>query len=530
MPKITIDGREVEVPSGATILDAARKLGIDVPTLCFLEGYEPSTSCLACMVKVADTGRLVPACATRAVDGMHVESETAEVRDVRRTALELLLSDHVGDCFAPCDFGCPAHMNIPLMLRQIAEEDLRGAIETVKRDIALPAVLGRICPAPCEKACRRAPADGAVAICLLKRYVADVDLASDPPYLPECQPATGKRAAVVGGGPAGLAAAYYLLRDGHAVTLFEQQPALGGRLRHETTEDEVPRDVLDGEMALITRLGAEVLPSTPVGDDPSLDGLTRRFDAVLVACGATEKDTFERWGLQAGTRGVRVNRETYETGREGVFAAGNAIRTKGLVIRSAADGKEVAVSIDQFLSGQPVRGPGKRFSSRMGRLSEAELAQVMADADKAPRHDPEAGEGFPRDEAVRQAGRCLHCDCRALATCRLKRYAEMYGADAKRYGGQRAPFHQSTQHAEVIYEPGKCIDCGLCIEIAARAREPLGLTFIGRGFDVHVGVPFDRSLQEALSKVAAECVAACPTAALAMKEESHPSKATITRP
>ena len=519
MPKITIDGHEVEVPPGATILDAARKLGIDVPALCFLEGYAPSTSCLACTVKLLGSNRLVPSCATQAVDGMQIESETPEVHDVRRTSLELLLSDHVGDCFAPCDFGCPAHMNIPLMLRQIAEEDLPGAIETVKRDIALPAVLGRICPAPCEKACRRAPADGAVAICLLKRYVADVDLASDDPYLPECKPSTGKRVAIVGGGPTGLSAAYYLLQSGHAVTVFEERPALGGRLRHETTEDELARDVLDGEIALVTRLGAEVRPGTRIGDDPSLDDLARRFDAVLVACGATKKETFDRWGLHAGTRGVEINRETYETSVPGVFAAGNAIRTKGLVIRSVADGKEVAVSIAQHLAGLPVTGPVKRFSSRIGRLSDAELAELMADASEAPRSQPEGREGFAPDEAVRQAGRCLHCDCRALATCKLKQYADQYGADPKRYRGERAPFQQSTQHSLVIYEPGKCINCGLCIEIAAQAQEPLGLTFIGRGFDVRVGVPFNRPLQEALSKVAAECAAACPTAALALKEK-----------
>ncbi len=526
MPKITIDRCEVEVPEGATILDAARKLGIDIPTLCFLDGYPPSTSCLACIVKLADRGKLVPSCATAAVDGMAVESETPEVHDVRRTTLELLLSDHLGDCFAPCDFGCPAHMNIPQMLRQIAAEDLRGAIETVKRDIALPAVLGRVCPAPCEKACRRAPADGAVAICLLKRYVADVDLASDDPYLPECEAPTGKRVAVAGGGPTGLAAAYYLLRAGHAVTLFEKQPVLGGQLRRETTEEELPRDVLDAEIAQITRLGPEVRLGTSGADRPSLAELAGRFDAVLLACGATDQATFADWGLKSGKRGAEIDRDTFETSSPGVFAAGNAVRTKGLVIRSAADGKEAAASIGRFLAGRPTAGPGKRFSSRMGRLDEAETTELMAGADPAPRTDPEGAAGYAHDEAVRQAARCLHCDCRALATCKLKRYAEEYGADPKRYGGERASFCQSRQHAEVIYEPGKCIRCGLCIEIAARAQEPLGLTFIGRGFDVRVGVPFDRTLQEALSRVAAECVAACPTAALAWKGPS-PEPAAI---
>src|SRR5512142_469020 len=137
MPRLTIDHREVEVPPGATVLDAARKLGIEIPTLCFLEGLKPSTSCLVCMVKVRNQNRLVPSCATVAVDGMEIDSETEEVHQVRRTALELLLSDHLGDCLAPCHFTCPAHMDIPAMLRQISAENLRDAIATVKDTIAL---------------------------------------------------------------------------------------------------------------------------------------------------------------------------------------------------------------------------------------------------------------------------------------------------------------------------------------------------------------------------------------------------------
>lgn len=531
MPKITIDDRQVEVPAGATILDAARKLGIDVPTLCFLEGYKQSTSCLACMVKILGPNRLVPSCATEAVDGMRIESETLEVRQVRRTALELLLSDHVGDCRAPCQFTCPAHMDIPTMLRQIADDDLRAAIATVKRDIALPAVLGRICPAPCEKGCRRRAADGPVAICELKRYVADADLASGGPCLPECRPATGKRVAIIGAGPTGLSAAYYLAQHGHAPIVFGENDTPGGRLRSKTSEDKLPPDVLAREIDTILQLGVELRASTPIGQERSLadwqsDG---HFDAVLVACGAAKKEVFTRWALEATKRGVAVKKETFETNLEGIFAAGSAIRGKCLVVRSVADGKEAAVAIDQYLTGQPVRGPEKLFSSRMGRLADDELAQFLADASQAPRRDPPGTDGFGSRDAIEQAGRCLHCDCRALETCKLRAYAELCGADPKRYHQQREPFQQFTQHSLVIYEPGKCINCGLCIEIAARAKEPLGLTFIGRGFDVRVGVPFNRSLEQALTKVAAECVAACPTAALALKGTGRRSELEIGR-
>ncbi len=527
MPRITIDNREIDVPQGTTVLEAARRLGIDVPTLCYFEGYKPSTSCLVCVVKLAQTGRLVPSCATQVTDGMEVESETDEVHAARRTALELLLSDHVGDCLAPCHFACPAHMDVPGMLRQITHEDFHDALVTVKRDIALPAVLGRICPKPCEKGCRRAAADGAVAVCGLKRFVADVDLASDEPYLPECKPDSGKRVAVVGAGPAGLAAAWELRQQGHAVTLLDEGEEPGGRLWRETTEEELPREVLRAEAGLVLRLGAEIRARTRVGEAIPLDEIRRQFDAVLLACGAIQKDTVERWGLKSSPRGIAVTKGTYETGVPGVFAAGSALRGKGMVVRSVADGKEAAQCIGQFLRGEAVTGPPSEYSVRAGRMDRDEVADLVAAASLAPRHDEDAACGFDAGEAAEQAGRCLHCDCRALADCKLRRYAAKYGAEPNRFRGERARMLQDHRHGEVVYEPGKCINCELCIQIAAAAGEPLGLTFIGRGFDVRVGVPFDRSLAEALSRVAAQCVAACPTAALAFKDDRQRSELPI---
>ncbi|MHC4890884.1 MAG: FAD-dependent oxidoreductase, partial [Planctomycetota bacterium] len=232
MPKLTIDNRQVEVDNGVTILDAAGKLRIEIPTMCFLKGHKASTSCMVCLVKVEGLGKLVPSCGTIAQDGMRVESDSEEVRQARRAALELLLSDHLGDCIGPCQITCPARMNIPLMIRQIAGGSLRDAIATVKKDIALPAVLGRICPKPCERVCRRAAFDEAVSICLLKRCVADIDLQSPNLYLPPCKTTQDKRVAIVGAGPAGLAAAYYLTQDGLSCTLFDEHEQPGGTLRY----------------------------------------------------------------------------------------------------------------------------------------------------------------------------------------------------------------------------------------------------------------------------------------------------------
>lgn len=519
---MTIDNRTITVPEGATLLEAARKLGIDVPTLCHRDGAPPQTSCLVCMVKLVDFGRLVPACATAAEEGVRVESETDEVHQVRRTALELLLSDHLGDCLAPCDLSCPANMDIPTMLRRIADGKLREAIATVKRDIALPAVLGRICPAPCEKACRRRSIDAAVAICELKRLVADVDLASELPYMPPCEPPSGKQVAIIGAGPSGLAAAYYLTQQGHACTIFEQGPRPGGRLLSETTDEQLPRDVLSAEIDTILALGPDLRLNERIGDKVGFERLRDEFDAVLIAAGASAREHAEAWGLEVTARGIEVDKQTYQTPSEGLFAAGTAIRGKGLVVRGVADGKEAAVSIGQFLAGNMVVGPESRFNTRMGRLEEAELALFLEGASRKPRTEPfDTAAGYTADEGAAEAARCLHCDCRKLDDCRLRKYAQQYGANPRRYAAERRPFEQDRRHAEVIHEPGKCIACGLCIEIARAGGEPLGLTFVGRGFDVRVAAPLDESLAAALSRVAAECIAACPTAALARNEHRH---------
>jgi predicted molibdopterin-dependent oxidoreductase YjgC len=154
MPKLTIDGQSVEIAPGATILETAQSLGIEVPTRCPRAGLPHYTSCLLCVVEETTSGKLLPSCAALAHDGMVIETRNGAVEESRRMALDLLLSEHVGDCDAPCRRACPAHMNIPLMIRQIGRGEMREAIMTVKRHIALPAVLGRICPAPCERACK----------------------------------------------------------------------------------------------------------------------------------------------------------------------------------------------------------------------------------------------------------------------------------------------------------------------------------------------------------------------------------------
>jgi len=301
---LAIDGRQVTVPPDATILDAAERLGIEVPTLCYHSMLVPFASCWICVVEWMERGKLVPSCSTKVAAGMTIETANARVRDTRKMCLELLLSDHCGDCEGACRVTCPAGCDVQGYLSAIANGDDLAAVIRIKETLALPAALGRICPHPCEDECRRQGHDDPLAICALKRFAADIDLNNERPYRPSVKPDTGKRIAVIGAGPAGLACAYYARQTGHAVTIFDAQPEPGGMLRYGIPEFRLPRDVLAREIAQITELGVDLRFGRRLGDNLFLadlrtaqtsevsrtsevfDSQRPPFDAIFIAVGA----------------------------------------------------------------------------------------------------------------------------------------------------------------------------------------------------------------------------------------------------
>ena len=346
MPKLSIDGRKVEVREGATVLHAARALGIDIPSLCHLDGFEPSTSCMACVVRIDGADALVPSCATAVREGMEVESESAEVRAARRMALELLVSDHTGDCVAPCQTADAARADIPAFLRRVASGDVEGAAAILEAAGIWLDDPDRLDLARAEKACRRGRFDEALAIGRLARFASE-------------------------------------MRAGPSVV-----------------EEEPPR------------------PRT--------------------------------------------------------------------------------------------------FSVRTGRLGEEEMAQLLAGAGRSARVRPAESEaGYVLDEAQAEARRCTHCDCRQAHSCRLRDACEAYGVQVRRFRTARRSLELDRSHPDILYEPGKCILCGLCAQVAERAGAPIGLALVGRGFETRLKTPFGVPLAEALGDSAGACADVCPTGALA---------------
>jgi ferredoxin len=182
----------------------------------------------------------------------------------------------------------------------------------------------------------------------------------------------------------------------------------------------------------------------------------------------------------------------------------------------------MAVSVNQLLNNLPVTGYERRFNSVMGKLQEGEGKIFAQQAGDSSVIIPGNGslQGYTSAEAVDESERCFRCDCRKQVSCKLRRYSDLYTGDQLRFKADvREKLELNMQHDIVLYEPGKCIKCGLCVKITEKSKEDLGLTFIGRGFNVKVNVPLNHSLKKGLTLVAKECVESCPTAALAVKNQ-----------
>jgi NADPH-dependent glutamate synthase beta subunit-like oxidoreductase len=429
--KLTIDGKEIEVDKGATVLQAAQAAGVYIPTLCYHPDLQPYGGCRLCIVEIENMRGLPTSCTTPATAGMNVKTNTEQLLKLRRSYLTLILTEHPNACLTchrrercrpydiclrqvsvdqrcvscpsnyrcelqrvtdyigisdvplpykykelpvnydreplirrdynlcilcgrcvqmcadhrgigaisfvnrgfdtvvstafdkplqesncrfcgacvevcpvgalmdseatyrpdrdweevavPCKHACPAGIDAPLYVTLVGEGKYQESLAVVREKVPFPGVLGRVCIHPCEEACRRGAMNEPISIRFLKRFVADRDAGLWKHYSKKL-PSTGKKVAIVGSGPAGLTAGYYLAKAGHAVTVFEQFSRAGGMMRVGIPDYRLPPDVLDGEIDIIKEAGVEIKLNTRID---SVDALfSEGYDAIFLAPGA----------------------------------------------------------------------------------------------------------------------------------------------------------------------------------------------------------------------------------------------------
>lgn len=426
--KITIDGREMETQKGKSILQTSLEGGIYIPHLCHHSDLSPIGACRLCVVEIEGIEGLPTSCTTQADDGMVIRTKSEEINEMRRLAMELMLSGHQADCgtcvkylncelqslkqylvedhlsvkrrsrlfgstdnnplflhdsnkcilcgrcvrachelrgvgvlfykkkgeetyigigsekdlsladagcrfcgacaevcptgaimdkeefgkgksrkaaLLPCSSTCPAEIDIPRYIRFIREKNYAAATAVIREKVPFPKVLGYVCNHPCETACRRGEVNQPISVCGLKRYAAEHDEQRLWEKNVNKKPSTEKKVAIIGSGPAGLTAAYYLTIQGHSVTIFEALPLAGGMLRYGIPEYRLPREVIDSEIKDIEQIGVEIKTNTRV---ESIDDLLEEgYEAVLVAVGAHKGVKLRIPG--ANGEGVLVNTE-----------------------------------------------------------------------------------------------------------------------------------------------------------------------------------------------------------------------------
>lgn len=678
--QLKINGREVTARAGQTILEVVEEQGIDtIPTLCHSPELEPYGSCFLCVVEVKNRPNLVPACATRVAPGMEVTTRNERILASRKTALELLISNHYADCVSPCQLGCPAGVDAQGYIALAAMGEYRRAVDLIREANPLPAVCGRVCVRKCEVVCRRADIDQPVGINWIKRYVTDQPGAYEG--RPAREPETGKSVAIVGAGPAGLTAAWFLGRRGHRPVLYEAMERGGGMLRYGIPAYRLPDEVMDAEIGYIERAGAEIRYGVRVGKDVTIEDLRARHDAVFIAVGAWagnamrvegERDTAgvvqgidflrekaDRPTPVAGTvvvvgggntamdcartawrcgaekviilyrrtkaempadkmeihdcveegieiielaapvgivktdgrlkalrcirmklgepdasgrrrpvpmegsefdfpcdlaitaigqeavlagmksiggtdlevhawKTVKVDPHTLATNIPGVFAGGDgADDGPTVVIDAIRDGQRAARAIDAHLRGEPLpREPFVITKEFWGKPGRAELGEIP----ESPRHEihlidvaeragsfREVATGFEPEDTRHEADRCLSCGCVRFDDCKLRLYAEEYGADLNSFAGQARRHKVDDRHPYIVYDPNKCVLCARCIRTCARVLPISALGLVNRGFKTEMRPAMNDPLAETSCVACGNCIDACPTGALTPK-------------
>ncbi|EHK9018534.1 formate dehydrogenase subunit alpha [Vibrio vulnificus] len=419
MIQIVIDGKYRIVEAGQTVLQAAKVCGVEIPSLCGMNRSGEKIPCDLCVVEV-ESGGPRRACELEVYNGLTVKTQSEALSTHRKQALNRIMSDHYADCEAPCKTACPAGVDIQSYLYHIAQNDHQKAIEVIKRTLPMPLSIGRVCPAFCESECRRSLVDDAIAIRQLKRHAADADLAAQEAYTPEKKADKNKRIAIVGSGPGGLTAGYYLTNEGYQVDVFEAMPQAGGWLRYGIPEYRLPKSILDKEIELMCRNGMTIHTDKKLGRDISLSQLSQDYDAVCLAVGASKAVAMDYPGsdLDGCYLGVDylkdfVTEQRFITGKKvAVIGGGNtAIDCARTAVRTGADTTliyrrtrdempaedyEIEEAEHEGVKFHFLTNPAENIADEYGRVCSVKLEKMALGApDASGRRRPEAtGEYF----------------------------------------------------------------------------------------------------------------------------------------
>jgi len=425
---IKFNNKSIEVSENETLIEIARREGIHIPSLCYAKEAKHKSSCMVCAVKNCTTGQIIPSCSTFPMEGIQIETESEEVKQVRTLSLELLLGDHRADCEAPCKMACPAGFDIAQMNRLYDAGKEEDALVFLRNELVIPATLCYICNAPCEKICRKNDIDKAVSIREIKKELVAKTILENiqKPKL------NGKKIGILGSDPAGLSAAYHLQQLGYIVTVFEK--ATSALVPYLNTED-APIEIIDLELNAIQQTGVEFVLSC---ENPSLSN----FDGIVsTTCENPKSD----WMIL----------ETKSKQPARLVREGQKLAMQMHLSLLSSKNKEVSEI--------------KPFNSNYARFSETEKLRLEKEMQKTER---ESG--------------CLYCDCAKKENCKLRTFATDFAIKNTRYS-KNSTFEALDRqhiHGNIWFEPAKCIKCGLCVY-----NSDNGFTFKYRGYGMQVVLP-----------------------------------------
>jgi len=355
-----------------------------------------------------------------------------------------------------CTATCPVHMDVRSFVAEMKAGNFGKALDVFRKTVPFPGIIGHICNHPCQAACKRVEAGDAISIAALEK--ACVQINSTPPAKITISPKKDKRVTVVGGGLSGLTAAFELARKGYPVMVFEATDRLGGSL-WEIPADILPRQIIAEEIAVLEQMGVEIRFNTTVGQGVSLSDLSCEFDAVYLGPGKNTQDAF---GLQPNQEGrPQIDPVTFGTGLDGVFAGGGLRVNPGYSpIGSLSDGRRAAISIDRYLQGvslTAVRDNEGPYQTR--------LFTSIEGIEPLPAIVPgDAVQGYTREEAVQEAGRCLQCQClECVKSCEFLAHFKGYPKKYARQINQNLRIVMGIHEANTLIN--SCSMCGLCQEV-----------------------------------------------------------------